>query len=129
MDSRYFGFWEFDWNPSHITEEEYEYYGFANGCMHYIRQILGKPITITDAFRNPKDNKQTSGSASNSYHMWRTENNKMYVAIDFVVKGMTPMQAYLKLRKAGVEDKMIVYPAHIHINFSRKDTRLLKGRY
>lgn len=131
MNTNFFKDSEFNKNPSSIPEKVKEHSGYAKGCMEVIRHIVGSPVHITNAYRTPGINNKISNSAKNSYHMWRTHGNtqKFMVAIDFSVDGVAPIDVYRKLRRANLKFKMIVYPKHIHINFSVLDERLLRGKY
>ena len=70
------------------------------------RDKIGKPIKITSGYRSPEHNK-IIGGASNSYHM-------KGMAIDCVIDGMTPEQAYKQLTdwQGGIG----LYIAHLHLD-------------
>jgi len=64
-------------------------YRLANR-LQVVRDILNKPITITSGYRSPSHNASVGG-APNSYHT-------KAMAVDIVVKGMTPRQVQVFLK-------------------------------
>ena len=89
-------------------------------ALQKLRDLLGKPIIVTNAYRCPKHNKEVGG-AVNSLHMRGT-------AADITVEGMELDDLYRavskipEFRNGGIG----IYPQN---NFIHVDLRSKKGRW
>lgn len=72
-----------------------------------MRDILGKPITITSGYRTPAYNKKCGGIA-NSNHLTGK-------AADIKISGMTPLQVALAADENGFKG-IGVYPTFTHVD-------------
>lgn len=85
-------------------------------CLQPIREKLKKPMIITSGYRN-KDVNKLVGGAENSQH---TKGQ----AVDFIVKGLLPYQAYMHILNSNIEyDQLILEPSWVHISFNKGKNR------
>lgn len=85
-------------------------------CLQPIREKLKKTMIITSGYRCPQVNKLVGG-AENSQH---TKGQ----AVDFIVKGLSPYQAYMHILNSNIEyDQLILEPSWVHISFNKGKNR------
>lgn len=76
--------------------------------MQELRDAIGKPFSITSAFRSRELNAAVKGSP-NSWHL-------QFLACDFNIKGMTPVEAVMAIKQSGVSvDKCFVERGCVHM--------------
>lgn len=79
--------------------------------LQLMRDILGKPITITSGFRSPQHNQQIGGAAG-SLHL-------SGMAADIQVQGMTPDHVFSQL--SGIwSGGLGVYDYHVHVDIGQR---------
>lgn len=85
--------------------------------MQSVRELLGKPVTITSGFRSPAVNRAVGG-ARNSQHMTG-------LAADFICPGFgSPLQVARALVASSIQfDQIIQEGTWVHVSFSAKPRR------
>ena len=85
-------------------------------CLQPIRDLIKKPMIITSGFRNQQIN-FFAGGALNSQH-------KEGKAVDFIIKGMTPKEIIVIIKKSDIEfDQLIDEKTWVHISFNKGKNR------
>lgn len=87
--------------------------------MQAVRELLGRPVTITSGYRAPAVN-QAVGGARNSQHM-------VGLAADFICPGFgAPLQIARALVASHITfDQVIQEGSWVHISFSAKPRRVV----
>jgi len=98
------------------------------GFAERIREIVGKPMTITSGYRCPALNKAVGG-ASSSQH-------KYAEAIDFVCKGFTSEQIACKIAMSDLKFQQLIIEhsgskswVHVGIGSKKEVLRYKNGKY
>lgn len=98
------------------------------GFAERIREIVGKPMTITSGYRCPALNKAVGG-ASSSQH-------KYAEAIDFVCKGFTSEQIACKIATSDLKFQQLIIEhsgskswVHVGIGSKKEVLRYKNGKY
>ena len=89
--------------------------------LQFLRDYLGKSITINSGYRSPKYNAKIGG-VKNSQHVKGK-------AADIVVKGMTPKEVALVIEGLIEKGKMKQGGIGIYPNFTHYDIRGIKARW
>lgn len=103
------------------TQEEIRNLGaLAQNVLQPLRDMLGKPITITSGFRNKLLN-QKVGGASNSQHLYGQ-------AADIIVLGMEVEDLYNYIKNSNlIYDQLILEQTKntkwVHISYNKKFNR------
>lgn len=103
------------------TQEEIRNLGaLAQNVLQPLRDMLGKPITITSGFRNKPLN-QKVGGASNSQHLYGQ-------AADIIVLGMEVEDLYNYIKNSNlIYDQLILEQTKkdkwVHISYNKKFNR------
>lgn len=83
--------------------------------MQELRNAIGKPFDITNGFRSPQLNKVVGGS--------KTSKHMQFLACDFNIKNMTPLQAVEAIQESGVSvDRCFVERGCVHAQFCMLDS-------
>lgn len=88
--------------------------------LQILRDELNLPIVINSGYRSPQHNLKIGG-AKDSFHV-------RGMAVDIVVKGMTPQQLYNKIEQLIKKGKMIeggigLYSSWVHYDYRGKKIR------
>lgn len=88
--------------------------------LQILRDELNLPIVINSGYRSPQHNLKIGG-AKDSFHV-------RGMAVDIVVKGMTPLQLYNKIEQLIKKGKMIeggigLYSSWVHYDYRGKKIR------
>lgn len=91
--------------PAHLANLK-----VAAAGMEKVRAALGKPILVNSAYRSAAVNRRVGGVPTSAHCQG--------YAVDFRVKGMTPLEICRALVKAGVKfDQLIEEGAWTHVSF------------
>lgn len=98
------------------------------GFAERVREIVGKPMTITSGYRCPDLNKAVGGAISSQH--------KLGEAIDFVCKGLTTEEIACKIATSDLKFQQLIIEhsgtkvwVHISIGSKREVLRYKNGKY
>lgn len=98
------------------------------GFAERVREIVGRPMTITSGYRCPDLNKAVGGAISSQH--------KLGEAIDFVCKGLTTEEIACKIATSDLKFQQLIIEhsgskvwVHVSIGSKREVLRYKNGKY